>query len=310
MRNAFIRELESFAATDDRVILLVGDIGFGVFENFQLQHPGKFMNMGIAEQNMVSVASGLAKEGYFPVVYTIIPFLTMRAFEQIRIDICLHNRNVLLVGVGGGYSYDILGPTHHALEDLAIMRTLPELKIYTPGTPDDISSLSDELFSGPGPRYLRLGKNGEKNLSSDARYDAVLGAVRIGNRSANVLVSHGPISDVVEQARLELEENKIAEFRHYSILRNEPISRELFNEISEPGNSVFFIEEVYETGSAYDEFARYLARDQKISELRTYALHPPKNFMHKVGGRISLLESIGMSKAGIYEFVLDGLERR
>ena len=120
MRNAFVNQLETFVAKDERVILLVGDIGFGVFENFQKKFPNKFINMGIAEQNMISVASGLAKEGFRPVVYTIIPFLTMRGFEQIRVDLCMHDRNVLLVGVGGGFSYDILGPTHHALEDMQL----------------------------------------------------------------------------------------------------------------------------------------------------------------------------------------------
>ena len=109
-----------------------GDIGFRIFDDFIDLFPNRFINCGIAEQNMISVAAGLSSEGKIPIVYTIIPFLLMRAYEQIRVDVGINNQNVILVGVGGGLAYDKLGSTHHACEDLALARTIPNLNTYFP----------------------------------------------------------------------------------------------------------------------------------------------------------------------------------
>ena len=165
MRNAFVAKLTELARINEKIVLLVGDIGFGVFENFKKEFPKRYFNLGIAEQNSIGVASGLAKEGFFPVFYTIIPFLLYRPFEQIRNDLCINRRDALLVGVGAGLSYGALGPTHHALEDIGVMSTLPEMRIYTPSSPAMVGkSLELAITKGLGPAYLRLGKNGESNL--------------------------------------------------------------------------------------------------------------------------------------------------
>ena len=168
MRNAFAEELEKIADKDDRIILLAGDIGFRIFDKFIEKFPNKFLNCGIAEQNMISVAAGLASEGKIPVVYTIIPFLIMRAYEQIRVDLGINSQNVILVGVGGGLAYDKLGSTHHACEDIALMRTIPNLEVFTPYDPENVkdcliqaynTSINDHKSS-----YIRLSKGGEKVL--------------------------------------------------------------------------------------------------------------------------------------------------
>ena len=135
MRNAFNQALTRLADQEPSVSLLVGDIGFKVFDQFRAEHPGRFLNLGVAEASLLGTAAGLAMEGKRPIVYTIIPFLVMRAFEQIRVDVCMHKLPVLLVGVGGGLSYDTLGPTHHAIEDVAIMRALPDMTVLTPSDP-------------------------------------------------------------------------------------------------------------------------------------------------------------------------------
>jgi transketolase len=304
MRNRFVLELEKQAALNPKIILLVGDIGFGVFENYQKCFPDRFINMGIAEQNMISVAAGVAKEGYQPIVYTIIPFLTMRAFEQIRIDIAMHYRKILLVGVGGGYSYDILGPTHHALEDLAVIRTLPNFRILTPGSPNQISGMSKEIFDFSVPTYLRLGKNGENDFESNANYIELFGAYHLGSKSKNIVISHGPISSEVEIARLKLFANHGIQISHYSVVKNEPIPVFLFENIIQEATRIFFIEENYSSGSLFSEFCCfYSQRSSRLIEI--HALHPPKKFYSRVAKRNEILIDIKMDNENILSLFMN-----
>jgi transketolase len=164
MRNSFNNALIESARKDESIVLLVGDIGFGVFDSFRKEFPNRFFNVGVAESNMIGLAAGLSMSGFKPVVYTIVPFLVMRAFEQIRVDLCIQNLPVILVGVGGGLVYDTLGPTHHAIEDLSIMRSLPNMHVLTPCDPQEVMLSFKDSFSHQGPTYIRLGRGGEENL--------------------------------------------------------------------------------------------------------------------------------------------------
>jgi transketolase len=170
MRTVFAKTLLELAKKDSRIMLLTGDLGYSVFEPFEEVLPKQFLNCGIAEQNMMGVASGLAIEGFIPVVYSIVPFATMRCFEQIRNDICYQNLNVKIVGVGAGFSYGALGYTHYGIEDVGILRMLPNLTIIAPGDPVETKLASRAMMVHYGPVYLRLGKAGEpvihKNLTS------------------------------------------------------------------------------------------------------------------------------------------------
>ena len=132
MRNTFADEVTNLAKIDNRIMLLSGDIGNKLFDKFKAVDPSRFLNCGIAEANMIGVAAGLALNGLRPIVYTITPFTTTRCFEQIRVDICYHEAPVIIVGTGSGLSYAELGPTHHSLEDLAILRTLPGMQVIAP----------------------------------------------------------------------------------------------------------------------------------------------------------------------------------
>lgn len=157
MRNAFIRAITRRAAADPDLILLTADNGAIVFDDFRARFPRQFINAGISEQNMVGVSAGLALAGYHPVLYTIIPFLILRAAEQIRTDVCLQHLPVLIAGIGAGVSYYALGPTHHAYEDLALTRALPGLTVIVPADPPQVESAVAAAAALPGPVYLRLG---------------------------------------------------------------------------------------------------------------------------------------------------------
>lgn len=166
MRNSFRDALITKKEKYKNLFLIVGDIGFGVFERFQECFPENYLNIGICEANTIGVASGLSRNGYIPIVYTIVPFLTMRPFEQIRIDLALHNCKVVLVGVGGGFAYGNLGPTHHSFEDLSLMSILPNMRVFSPSQPSESELALRLALQHDGPSYIRLGKNGEPDLSS------------------------------------------------------------------------------------------------------------------------------------------------
>ena len=166
MRNAFIDELISAARQNEKIVLIVGDLGYGVVEPFANEFPERFINAGVAEQNMMSVAAGLASEGYRPFVYSIANFPTFRCAEQIRNDVAYHNLPVTVVSVGGGLSYGNLGYSHHAVQDYALIRSMPGMLIAAPGDPFEVRACMRYLIQNPQPTYLRLGKAGEPVLHS------------------------------------------------------------------------------------------------------------------------------------------------
>ncbi len=164
MRNAFIEELVMAARSGKDVFLIVGDLGYKVIEPFADEFPERFFNAGVAEQNMMGLAAGLASEGVHVFAYSIANFPTFRCAEQIRNDVAYHNVPVTIVSVGGGLSYGALGYSHHAVQDYALIRTLPNMLIASPGDPMEVRSCMRYLMNNPGPSYLRLGKAGEPSF--------------------------------------------------------------------------------------------------------------------------------------------------
>ena len=161
MRTAFIQALNELADSDPRVCLIVGDLGFSVIEEFSQKHPDQFVNAGVSEQNMIGLAAGMALTGKIVFTYSIGNFATLRCLEQIRNDVCYHRANVKVVSVGGGVAYGNLGVTHHASEDVAIMRALPNMVVVAPGDPVEARLATRAVVELDGPAYLRLGKAGE-----------------------------------------------------------------------------------------------------------------------------------------------------
>jgi len=160
MRTTFIEKLVSGA--DKKTYFLIGDLGYSVVEPFIKKHPDQFLNTGIAEQNMTGMAAGLAIEGYKVFTYSIGNFNTLRCLEQIRNDICYHNLDVNIVSVGGGLAYGSLGYSHHAVQDISILGSLPNMILLLPGDPLEVEFCMKYIFKNGGPKYLRMGKKGEK----------------------------------------------------------------------------------------------------------------------------------------------------
>lgn len=164
MRDAFIRALTCACETNPDILLVVGDLGFGVLDDFRERFPERFYNVGVAEQNLSGVAAGLALVGHTVFTYSIGNFPTLRCLEQIRNDVCYHNASVKIVTIGGGMAYGALGPSHFATEDLGIMRMLPGMAVVAPGDPHEVTQLIPQIVARKGPVYVRLGRAGEPVL--------------------------------------------------------------------------------------------------------------------------------------------------
>ena len=158
MRKAFAEALLELATEDDRIFLITGDLGWSVLEEFAARRPERFLNAGVAEANMAGLAAGLAQAGFIPFIYSIATFSSMRCYEQVRNGAVLHQLPVRVVGIGGGYEYGHAGPTHYALEDLAIFRTQPGMTVLAPADSAQARSVVRATVDLPGPAYLRIGK--------------------------------------------------------------------------------------------------------------------------------------------------------
>jgi len=200
MRDAFISGLLDLALKDENIILLTADLGFGVLDEFRRQLPNQFINVGIAEQNMIGLATGLALEGNVVFCYSIGNFPTLRCLEQIRNDAAYHDANVKIVSVGGGLSYGPLGMSHHATEDLAILRVIPGIKVLVPGTLLEAKDASAYMQSTSGVQYLRLDKSHAKNLEVNVKTDFERWPVIRDGLDLCIIVAGGILEESLEAA--------------------------------------------------------------------------------------------------------------
>ena len=204
MRDAFINSLTELAENDKDIILLTGDLGFGVFEDFETRFPGQYFNVGIAEQNMMGLAAGLSLEGKKVVAYSIGNFASLRCLEQIRNDACYHDANITIVASGGGFSYGSLGMSHHTTEDLAILRALPNMVVVAPCTKNEAKEATKQLVSTKGVGYLRLDKTAAEEVALAQPFS--IGKSRIFREGTDLtMIATGGILEEAVLAANELE---------------------------------------------------------------------------------------------------------
>ncbi len=214
MRNAFIDELASQAQSNQRIALIVGDLGYKVVEPFADEFPERFINVGVAEQNMLGLAAGMASEGYQVFVYSIANFPTFRCAEQIRNDVDYHALPVTVVAVGGGLAYGNMGYSHHAVQDYGLLRLLPNMLIAAPGDPMEVRACLRYLLANPQPSYLRLGKSGEKIIHAEVPelWPGKWLSIRARESSAGTYLTTGATLEFID----ELFENT-ADLNHWSL---------------------------------------------------------------------------------------------
>ena len=201
MRDAFLKKITELALTDKDVVLLTADLGFGVFEKFEASFPGQYFNVGVSEQNMTGLAAGLALEGKKVITYSIGNFPTLRCLEQIRNDGCYHDLNITIVASGGGFSYGPLGMSHHATEDIAILRALPAMSVVAPGTAWEAGEATEALIKGNSVGYLRLDKTVADENST--HLFSLGGSIKYrAGKDVTLLTTGGILRDVIQAAEL------------------------------------------------------------------------------------------------------------
>jgi len=242
MRSAFIAELYDLAKSNKDVMGLVADNGAIVYDQFRRDFPKQFMNFGISEATMVSVAAGLASCGKIPFAYTISVFLTMRAYEQVRDDVCLQKMNVKLVGIGAGFGYADLGPTHHATEDIALMRSLPEITVLSPADPVESKMATRAAAELTGPVYLRLGTGRATRLfPEDHQFIVGKGVLVKEGSDVTIMSTGGMLLDVIK-AHEELERSGLS-VRVVHIHTIKPLDKKIILESAQETGAILTVEE-------------------------------------------------------------------
>ncbi len=205
MRNTFVKTLYEEAKRNEEIVLITGDLGFQLFDDFQKNLPNQFINAGLTEQSMMSMAAGIASTGKRVFVYSIANFSTLRCLEQIRNDVCYMNNSVVVVSVGGGFAYGTLGYSHHATEDIAIMRSLPNMQVVSPCDEFETQVLTKILATTSNPSYLRLGKTGEVNLNMNIP-KIITGKFNILREGYDGYIFFtGSVGIIAQQSAIELE---------------------------------------------------------------------------------------------------------
>jgi transketolase len=306
MRTAFIETLFELAKQDERIVLIVGDLGFSVVEPFMKQLPRQFLNVGVAEQNMTGIAAGMALSGKIALTYSIANFPTLRCLEQIRNDVCYHNANVKVVSVGGGFAYGSLSVTHHATEDLAVMRALPGMVVVAPGDPGEARAATRAITAYPGPCYLRLGKAGEPTVHQGT-IDFQLGkAICMREGSDATLISTGGLLHTTMRTAERLASEGI-EARVLSMHTLKPLDMEAVLSAAAETRMIVTIEEHSIIGGLGSAVAEALAEADgpKITFKR---IGLPSAFSPHIGNQEYLQDRHGLTPEAISQCVVRTLQ--
>lgn len=202
MRFAVVEEIYEAALRNKNIYFITGDLGHAKVDEFKNNIPDQYINAGMAEQNLIGVASGLALSGMKVFVYSIVPFITLRCFEQIKVDVCYQNVDVTIIGVGAGFAYSAMGATHHAIEDIAALRALPNMQIVSPANPLEGRLLAREVLKRSGPGYIRIGKGGEPMPPSEYTLEFGKGLVMKPGNDVTIFSTGTIVSEALSAATL------------------------------------------------------------------------------------------------------------
>lgn len=293
MRDTFVRTLVELAKKDKNIELITGDLGFGVLKPFWEQVPDQFTNAGIAEQNMTTVAAGMALEGKTVFTYSIGNFPTLRCLEQIRNDCAYHNANVKIVCIGGGFVYGSLGMSHQATEDLAILRALPDVVVMAPGDLVEAEEATKAIAAYPGTCYLRLGRGGEKRIHDKIENFQIGKAIKVKDGEKIAIFSTGAIFEEVQGAYDLL---TAAGFTPavYTFPTVKPIDQEVIEQCSKDYELIVTCEEHNIVGGFGGAVAEVMA-EMRVKKAHLLRIGLSDMYATRVGNQKYLREQYGMS---------------
>jgi transketolase len=295
MRNTFINTVIDVFSERDDIFIISGDGGLGVFDEFKEKHHDRFLNLGIAEQNMASFSAGLSMAGFKVFIYNIIPFLLYRCYEQVRNDICYQELPVVLVGIGSGITYALQGMTHYSVEDIGIAKTLPNLTVLSPADPIEAKLAAEYSLKAKSPVYVRLPKRGEPIVHAKTEFDISEPQI-IKDGKDVAIVFHGSIIDEVMDAGVQLQQDGIRPLL-ISVPMIQPLNKNALLAMLHDINLVVVVEEHFEN-SGLGSIMKIVHSNAKPSwSLKTLGL--PFGFIHEVKNTKGMREFFGISAANI-----------
>lgn len=304
MRDTFVRTLIALAKENPNIELITGDLGFGVLKPFWEQFPDQFVNAGIAEQNMTSLAAGMALEGKTVFTYSIGNFPTLRCLEQIRNDCAYHHANVKIVCVGGGFVYGSLGMSHQATEDIAVMRALPDVTVLCPGDLVEAEEATKAIANYPGTCYLRLGRGGEKRIHDHIDHFEIGKALPIHGGKRIAIFSTGAIFEEIAGAEEILAKHDLHP-AVWTFPTVKPIDRETIQRCAKEFELVVTVEEHNLSGGFGSAVAEVLAEETSHAKLLRIGLHDA--YCAIVGNQKYLRGQFGLDAEGIAGQILEAL---
>jgi transketolase len=298
MRTIFVDEVTKIAREDDRVVFLMSECGFSVTERFEEEFPSRFYNTGIAEQSLVGTAAGIALRGLRPIAYNMAMFLTMRAYEQIRVDVCYQNLPVVLAGVGPGLGYGAAGTTHHSIEDVAIMRVLPNLTIVFPSCDLDVRPTVRQAIALGTPCYIGLGR-APRQLTVPYSSDMfqIGKAIRMTEGTDAAIFTYGSMIPVALDTAELLKKEGIA-LRVYNMHTIKPIDKDAIDEAAVDCGLIFSLEEENIIGGLGGAIAEYIAEKDNI-QCRFRRLGVPDMYLDKAGSYSWLLKQFKLDPVSV-----------
>ena len=289
MRKTFINTLIDLARKDPDIVLITPDMGFSVLEPFFQEFPERSFNCGIAEQNAVSLAAGMALMHKKPYVYTIIPFLTGRAYEQVRLDIAYMNTNVKLIGIGAGFTYGTAGNTHHAIDDLSLMRTLPNMTVCAPGDNQEAKQLIEQTYTLHGPTYIRIGRHNRGIFDKGVITLGKASVIEQGQDIAIITTSNTLPDGYFYAQQLKKQGRKPWLIQMHTL---KPLDTEILHQLINKGVEIHTLEEHLITGGLGSAVAEVIAESGKGIKFKRMGI--PDQFAHFIGKQQALKEHFGI----------------
>ena len=301
MRKAFVNSIEEVFEENNRAVLLIGDIGAYLVRNIQEKYPKRVLNLGIAEANMMGIAVGMALEGWVPFVYTITPFITSRCFDQIRVGVGYHEANVKIIGVGSGISYSTLGSTHHSIEDISLMRSVPGMTIISPMDSAEATAAILVAATHLGPVYVRLTLNVDPYFSGIVGQTFSLGKATVLKEGSDIaLISTGEITREVLIATDLLEDKFGISVCVINMSTIKPLDTNIINKSIREAKAIFTIEEHSVLGGLGSAVSEVIA-ESKVQEKPLFLrIGLEDSYVRKYGSRSQLLQYAGLDGNSIY----------
>ena len=290
MRNVFFNLLHQRMREEKNLFLLIGDVGLCLVDPIQKEFPDRFLNVGIAEQNMIGIAAGLCNAGFRPVCYSLSNFLIHRCFEQIRNDICLHQYPVTLVGTSTGYDNGILGPTHHVIDDIGCLKALPYIRIYSPGSGQGMKKVFEDVFRTDAPAYVRIGKG---NFQVE-EYPGVVNHMVIDRPGSSLLIiTHGTmVENCVKAAHADMR------YSLYCMNKVKPLDHEELYELFKRFDKVLVVEDHLRDTGLFNSLCQF-AVENGFTDVHLHCLAPENRYDDRIGDKEYFSSLYGLIPEGI-----------